>query len=258
MTQRRWLVAAAASVLLVAGGCGSGEDGANEGGPTEVEQVTLTVHAAASLKGTFTEIVEEFESEHEAVTVTLNVGGSSDLVAQIQSGVPADVFASADVKNMDKLGDLAVGPEDFATNTLEIVVPRGNPADISSFDDLAGDDVKLVTCAVEVPCGSATAAVAEEAGVELSPVSQEQSVTDVLGKVASGEADAGLVYVTDVKAASDAVEGITFRESDSVVNTYPISVVEGSEHADLAQEFMELVLATFGQQVLADAGFGKP
>ncbi|GAA1729483.1 molybdate ABC transporter substrate-binding protein [Aeromicrobium alkaliterrae] len=255
---RPWLVVAAVSALLVGAGCGSSNADGGDDGATDAREVTLTVHAAASLTSTFTEIAEKFESENPGVTVTLNFGGSSDLVAQIQSGVPADVFASADLKNMDKLGELAVAPEDFATNTLEIVVPPDNPADISSLADLAGSDVRLVICAVEVPCGNATAQVAEAAGVTLSPVSQEQSVTDVLGKVASGEADAGLVYVTDVKAAGDDVEGITFPESGSVVNTYPITVVEGSEHEKVAQQFVELVLAKLGQQILADAGFGKP
>jgi molybdate transport system substrate-binding protein len=193
------------------------------------------------------------------VKVEFSFGGSSDLVTQIQEGAPADVFASADTATMDKLvGDDLAGadPQDFATNTLEIVVPPGNPAGVTSFQDLAEKGLNLVICAPEVPCGAAARSVAENAGVTLSPVSEEQSVTDVLAKVTSGEADAGLVYVTDVKAAGDQVEGITFPESGSVVNTYPIAPVQGTDQADLAQEFVELVLGDTGQKILGDAGFG--
>ena len=218
---------------------------------------TLTVYAAASLTATFEEIGEEFEAAHDGVEVEFNFAGSSDLVAQIQEGAPADVFASADEANMEKLTaeDLqGTDPQTFASNTLEIAVPEGNPAGIATFDDLAGDDVNLVICAPEVPCGAAAQKVAESAGVTLSPVSEEQSVTDVLAKVASGEADAGLVYVTDV-IASDAVQGIEFPESSAAVNVYPIATVAASENADLAEEFVELVVGETGQAILAEAGF---
>jgi molybdate transport system substrate-binding protein len=168
------------------------------------------------------------------------------------------VFASADEKNMDKLGSDVENRKDFASNTLEIAVPPGNPAGIAGFADLAKPGMKLVICAPEVPCGTATAQVAKIAGVTLEPVSEEQSVTDVLGKVTSGEADAGIVYVTDVKGAGDKVEGITFPESSSAVNTYPIATVKDSKQAALAQQFVDLVLSADGQKTLADAGFGKP
>ena len=219
---------------------------------------TITVFAAASLTGTFTELGTEFEAGHDGVTVELNFAGSSDLVAQIQQGAPADVFASADEANMAKLtedGLQGSEPAVFASNTLEIVVPPGNPAGVASFQDLTGAGVNLVVCAPEVPCGAATAKVADAVGVTLSPVSEEQSVTDVLAKVESGEADAGVVYVTDVQAAGDAVAGITFPESDRAVNLYPIATVKDSEHADLAQEFVDLVLSATGQGVLQGAGF---
>jgi molybdate transport system substrate-binding protein len=162
---------------------------------------------------------------------------------------------------MDKLtGDGLNGsaPELFATNTLEIAVPPDNPADVRSLRDLTHPGVKLVVCAPEVPCGAAAQGVAKAAGLTFHPVSEEQSVTDVLGKVTSGEADAGLVYVTDVKGAGGDVEGIAFPESGSVVNQYPIATVADSKHARLAQAFVDLVLSHQGQQVLADAGFGKP
>jgi len=222
---------------------------------------TLTVYAAASLTGTFTELGKQFEASHPGVKVSFSFAGSSDLVAQIQQGAPADVFASADTKNMDKLtaDDLqGEAPENFASNTLEIVTPPDNPEKIASFADLAKKGVDLVICAPEVPCGAAAATVASAAKVTLAPVSEEQSVKDVLAKVTSGEAEAGLVYVTDAKAAGDAVKGITFPESRSAVNTYPITTVKASKEADLAEQFVQLMLSSQGQTVLADAGFAKP
>ncbi|MEO6473085.1 MAG: molybdate ABC transporter substrate-binding protein, partial [Aeromicrobium sp.] len=222
---------------------------------------TITVYAAASLKGTFTELGKQFEADHPGVTVTFNFGGSADLVTQIQQGAPADVFASADTKNMDKAtGDKLVSgtPVNFATNTLEIATPPDNPAHIASLADLTKADVKVVLCAAEVPCGAAAQKIEESAGVDIKPVSEEQSVTDVLGKVESGEADAGLVYVTDVLSAGDKVKGITFAESSSAVNTYPIAALSASKNSKLAKQFVELVSGAKGQAVLSAAGFAKP
>lgn len=245
------------ALLLPLTSCGGDdESSAGEDGGT----TTLTVYAAASLTATFEQIAEDFEAEHDGVEVELSFGGSSDLVTQITEGAQADVFASAATANMDDLvaADLTgVEPQDFATNVLEIAVPPGNPAGVQSLQDLGGD-LNLVVCAPEVPCGAAAATVAEVGGVTLSPVSEEQSVTDVLAKVTSGEADAGLVYVTDVTAAGDEVEGIEFPESAEVVNTYPIAPVAESDHADLAQQFVDFVLGGSGQSVLQDAGFGAP
>ncbi len=229
-------------------------------GGTAAEPETLTVYAASSLTTAFEELGETFEAEHDGVEVELSFAGSSDLVAQIQQGAPADVFASADEANMDKLvaDDLAAGdPVVFATNTLRIAVPPGNPAGVTSFQDLAGD-LDLVVCAHVVPCGAAAQQVADNVGVTLRPVSEEQSVTDVLNKVASGEADAGLVYVTDVLAAGDSVEGIAFPEAAFVVNTYPIVPVLDADEPDLAQDFVDLVTSDEGRDVLREAGFGPP
>ncbi|GAA1528924.1 molybdate ABC transporter substrate-binding protein [Nocardioides humi] len=263
MKKNRLRLSATAAALLLAlplaacgddGDSGSGDNG--NGGGTE----TLTVFAAASLTKTFEELEKQFEDAHEGVDVKLSFGGSSDLVAQITEGADADVFASADTANMDKLvaADLAEGePAEFATNTLMIAVPPGNPAGITNLADLTEKDVNLVLCQPEVPCGSASLKVAEAAGLTFQPVSEEQSVTDVLAKVSSGEADAGLVYVTDVTAAGDTVEGIDFPEAADVVNHYPIVAVKGSEHADLAKEWLDLVLGD-GQQVFKEAGFGAP
>ena len=256
----RAISALAAAVLLTPlAACAS--DGAldDRAGPTE--QVTLTVFAAASLKGTFTEIGKKFEAENDGVTVRFNFAGSSDLVAQIQQGAPADVFASADTNNMDKAitaGLLDGASQDFATNTLEIATPPDNPAKVNSLDDLDKTGIKVVLCAAEVPCGSAAQKVEDASGVDIQPVSEEQSVTDVLGKVISGEADAGLVYVTDVKAAGDKVNGVTFPESAKAVNTYPIAALKGSQHDVLAKMFADFVAGPEGQAVLSTAGFAAP
>jgi molybdate transport system substrate-binding protein len=239
---------------LVLAGCGSDDADGDE-------STTLTVYAAASLTATFEQIAEDFEAEHEGVHVELSFGGSSDLVAQIQEGAPADVFASADLGNMEKLtadGLEGQEPQDFATNTLQVAVAPDNPLGIASLADVTGKDVALVVCAAEVPCGAAAQKAADAAGIELTPVSEEQSVTDVLAKVTSGEADAGLVYVTDVIAAAGKVLGVDFAEAAAAVNTYPITTVEDSDAGDLAADFVELVLDDAGQAILRAAGFGSP
>ena len=257
------LVLLAAVGLLV--GCASPSTGsANDTSApsaTPVVKQTLTVFAAASLKDTFTELASEFEASHPGVTVSLNFAGSADLVSQVTEGAPADVVAFADEKNMAKLTDaklIAGTPELFASNTLEIAVPRGNPAGITSFADLSKPDAKVVICAAQVPCGSATVKIEQATGIALSPVSEESAVTDVLGKVSSGEADAGLVYVTDVEAAGDSVEGISFPESAGAVNRYPVGITTTSAHPELAEEFVTLVTGVDGQKILASAGFAKP
>lgn len=254
------LTAAATALLLVGAGCAAaGPDGGS--GESAAATRTLTVFAAASLTTTFTELGSRFEAAHEGTSVAFSFGGSTDLVTQLQQGASADVFASADTTTMDKASadDLLEGaPVTFASNTLEIAVPPDNPATITSFADLTRPGVRVVVCAPQVPCGSATQKVEKATGSDISPVSEENSVTDVLNKVTSGEADAGLVYATDVKGAGDKVIGIEFSASAQAVNLYPIAVLAGSENAGPAQEFVDLVTGAEGQQVLADAGFGKP
>lgn len=221
----------------------------------------LTVFAAASLKATFTELGATFEAEHPGTTVAFNFAGSSDLVTQLVQGAPADVFASADEKNMTRAVDAGVvtgEPVDFAANTLTIVTQPGNPRGIASFADLAEAGTAVVVCAPQVPCGAATEKVEEAAGIALTPVSEESAVTDVLGKVTSGQADAGLVYVTDAKGAGDAVTVVPFPEADGAVNTYPITVVEGAADPEAARAFVELVTGPKGRDVLAAAGFAPP
>lgn len=228
---------------------------------TSASNSELTVFAAASLTATFTEIGKQFEAAHPGTTVRFNFAGSSDLVAQLQQGAPADVFASADTANMDKAvaDDLVSGtPANFATNSMMIAVPPDNPADVGSFTDLAEPGVQVVVCAPQVPCGAATEQVEKNTSVTLDPVSEESAVTDVLNKVSNGEADAGIVYVTDVQGSGGSVTGIAIPTKDNAVNTYPIAVLDGSASPTLAQEFEALVVGPEGQKVLSDAGFGGP
>jgi molybdate transport system substrate-binding protein len=258
-------LALAATVALGLAACTAPDAGSGASAPagsdTEGPTGSITVFAAASLQQTFTTLGKQFETANPGASIRFSFAGSSDLVNQIQNGAPADVFASADEANMAKLAstDLASGsPQDFATNVLEIAVAPGNPKGITDLDDLTAPGVQLVTCAAPVPCGAATAKVESASGVDLEPVSEEQSVTDVLGKVESGQADAGLVYVTDVRGAGGKVDGVPFDESGKAVNTYPIGVLRESEDPALAQAFSEYVRSAAGQRVLADAGFGKP
>ncbi|WP_380173003.1 molybdate ABC transporter substrate-binding protein [Kineococcus sp. DHX-1] len=241
--------------------CGAGGGSAADATSSSPAERTLTVFAAASLKGTFTRIGTEFEAANPGVRVTFSFAGSSDLATQIGEGAPADVFASADEKNMAKVTgqSLTVGdPVDFATNVLEIATPPGNPAGVRSFADLARPGLKVVVCAAQVPCGAATETVEKASGVTLVPVSEENSVTDVLGKVTAGEADAGLVYVTDVRGAGDAVTGVEFPESSRAVNTYPVVALKSASDESLATEFVTFVTGEQGRKVLRDAGFGAP
>jgi molybdate transport system substrate-binding protein len=249
-------LASALSVAVLVAGCSSSRtdwDATPNG--------TVNVFAASSLKKTFTELGARFEKDHPGTEVTFNFAGSADLVAQLSQGAPADVFASADTRNMTKAvdGGLVAGqPADFASNTLTIVTPSGNPRGITSFADLTRPGTQVVVCAPQVPCGSATERVEEAAGATLTPVSEESAVTDVLGKVTSGQADAGLVYVTDAVAAGDRVTEIPFPESGVAANTYPIAALAGSRNPDAAQQFMALVTGPQGREVLSAAGFGPP
>jgi molybdate transport system substrate-binding protein len=242
------------SVLLVAGlvGCGSSNDESGD---------RITVFAAASLKKTFTEIGERFKADNPGTDVQFNFAGSSDLVTQLAQGAQADLFASADTNNMVKAeqAELLDGkPVDFAANTLTIVTAPGNPKQVASFADLNKPGVSVVVCAEQVPCGSATAKVENATKTELRPVSEESSVTDVLNKVTSGQADAGVVYVTDALAAGDKVATVNFVESSVAVNTYPIAVLKDAPEPDLAKKFVDLVTGEYGRKVLSDAGFAKP
>lgn len=221
----------------------------------------ITVFAAASLQGSFTELADRFEAANPGARVTLNFAGSADLATQITEGAPADIFAAADARTMDRLADtgaLVGQPVDFATNVLALAVPPDNPAGITSLADAARPGVKTVVCTEQVPCGAATATAERAAGFSLTPVSEESSVTAVLGKVLSGEADAGLVYVTDVRAAGDAVLGIEVPEAADAVTTYPIAALTGAAAPGTARAFVDFVTSAHGRAVLGDAGFGAP
>lgn len=215
----------------------------------------LTVYAAASLSGAFEAISAAFAAENPDMRVSTVYDGSSTLVTQILEGAPADVFVSADEANMDKAAEAVVDPALFATNTLVIAVPAGNPGAVASLADLAG--VTTVLCAPEVPCGAAAASLLDASGVTVDPASLEQNVTAVLTKVAAGEADAGLVYATDVIGRDD-VEAIVPEGADEVVNRYPIAALADARDPDAAAAFVSFVLSEAGRRILADFGFGAP
>ena len=255
-------VAAMAAVIgLAVAGCGSSDETSSPSSSEAAGNGKLIVFAAASLKTPFTDIGERFKTDNPGSDIEFSFAGSSDLVTQLAQGAPADVFASADTKNMGKAAeaDLVAGdPVNFATNTLTIVTAPGNPKKVASFKDLAAPGLSVVACAPQVPCGSATEKVEKATGVQLNPVSEESQVTDVLGKVTSGQADAGLVYVTDAQGAGDKVTAVPFPESADAVNTYPIAVLEQSTQPELARAFVDLVTGEAGQKVLTAAGFAKP
>jgi molybdate transport system substrate-binding protein len=249
------LSAVLAVVLAMAvSGCGSAP-------PSAPEARTLNVFAASSLTETFTAMETQFEADNPGVDVRLNFAGSSDLAQQIVNGAPADVFASASDSTMRTVTDagLADGtPAVFATNVLQIATAPGNPRGITSFADLARPDLTVVVCAPQVPCGAAAERIEQATGVRLNPVSEEPDVRSTLGRVETGNADAGLVYVTDVRAAGDEVQGVSFPESAQAVTNYPIATLTSAPQPELARAFVGLVMGSFGTKTLQDAGFGTP
>jgi molybdate transport system substrate-binding protein len=252
------VLAVLAAVAVLGTGCGSSA-GSSSGGASAQE--TLTVFAAASLTESFNALKPEFEARHPGVTVTFNYAGSSTLVQQMTNGAKADVFASADQANMDKAvqgGVIDGTPVVFATNKLTIAVAPGNPKGITGFADLTKPGMTVVVCAVGVPCGSATQTVERNTGVTLKPASEEQDVKQVLTKVETGDADAGLVYVTDANTAGGKVAQVDFPQASGAINNYPIAVVKGAPQAQLAQQFEQFVLSAQGKQELTKVGFGTP
>jgi molybdate transport system substrate-binding protein len=236
--------------MLLLSGCGA----------TAPRSATLTIAAAASLQESFTQLADAFAAEHPEVGVRPIVfDGSSTLATQLLEGAPFDVFASADEANMRHVADLVEGePQLFASNTLTIAVAPGNPLGIRSLAGLADPGVLTVLCSPDVPCGAASRTLLELDGVTVVPVSEEQNVAAVLTKVRSGEADAGLVYVTDVAAAGGAVEGIPIAGTDRVVNRYPIAVIKTAADPDAARAFVDFVRSEAGRAILAAHGFGSP
>lgn len=251
-------LAAIAALALTLSACSSANNAEDATDASTPESTTLTVFAAASLNAAFPRIAAEvFEPANPGVEVSFSFEGSSTLVDQIQNGAPADVFASADQRNMDKVldsGDVEAS-EIFTTNVLTLITPADNPAGVTGLDDsLQG--AKVIKCHSEVPCGHLTDQVLAEAGIDLTPVSEEQKVTDVRGKIESGEGDAGFVYLTDAIAAGDKVAIIPIDVKG--VNEYPIAVVKESANAELAQKFLDAVMSEAGQAILAEYGFTIP
>ena len=218
----------------------------------------VTVLAAASLQGAFEEIEKTVEKDNPGLDVTFDFQGSQDLVASLAGGDSADVLATANNSTMKTAADqkLVGNQTEFATNVLTLIVPKGNPKKITGLDSSL-DGANLVICAPEVPCGEATKKLAEAQGITLNPVSEEQKVTDVRGKVESGEADAGIVYTTDAAAAKDKADKIDIPDG-GVVNHYPIAQTASPENAAGAKVFIDAVTGKTGQEVLAKYGFGKP
>ncbi|MBA2812509.1 molybdate ABC transporter substrate-binding protein [Streptomyces sp. KM273126] len=274
-TRRMLQVAGAgAAALLALSACSSSDSGSDTGSdsakagssdssasPSSKLSGPVTVFAAASLKESFTTLGKEFEQEHPGTKVTFNFGGSDSLAAGITGGAPADVFAAASPKTMKIVtdaGDASGTPATFVRNQLEIATLPGNPDRISSLKDLTRSGLKVVLCDKEVPCGAAVQKALDASSLKLTPVSYEQDVKSALTKVELKEADAAVVYKTDVKAAGDKVEGVEFPESADAINDYPIALLKDAPNAGAAKAFIELVSSAEGQKVLTEAGFLKP
>ena len=254
----RALVVAATVLLMAACGPGPTEPGAGAAGRTAAAP-PITVFAAASLTEAFTQLGTDFTAASGS-PVTFSFGSSATLATQINSGAPADVFAAASPATMNTVVEAggAAAPVDFVANSLQIAVPKGNPARVTGLADFADESRTIALCAPQVPCGAAAEKVFAAAGITPKPDTLEQDVKAALAKVAADEVDAALVYRTDVLAATGDVEGIDFPESAQAVNTYPIAVLTASRASDAAQAFVDYVLSPEGQAVLTRAGFAKP
>ena len=267
---RRAAIAAVSLLSAVSlAACGGSASNSSTGGATGAASASasggagkatgkVTVLAAASLQKAFEEIEKTVEKDNPGLDVTFDFQGSQDLVASLAGGDSADVLATANNSTMKTAADqkLVGNQTEFATNVLTLIVPKGNPKKITGLDSSL-DGANLVICAPEVPCGEATKKLAEAQGITLKPVSEEQKVTDVRGKVESGEADAGIVYTTDAAAAKDKADKIDIPDG-GVVNHYPIAPTAKPENPAGAQVFIDAVTGKTGQEILAKHGFGKP
>jgi molybdate transport system substrate-binding protein len=254
MTLRRRSVLALAAVLPLLASCGDSDGASTDGG-------SITVGAAASLTASFAELGDAFMAANPGTTVRFDFGSSSDVANRINEGSPTDVFASADRTTMDAVVDgagVAADPVTFATNELQIIVAKGNPNGIVGLADLADPDLLVVTCAPQVPIGRYTQQVFAAAGVTVAPVSLEENVKGIVSKVTLGEADAGVVYRTDVLAAADEAEGVDIPADINVQAAYPIAVTKDAGNAELANAFLAFVRSTDGQRILQTYGFGAP
>jgi molybdate transport system substrate-binding protein len=258
---RRFTVIAAGLAAVAVAGCSSSSSSSTPSASSSTPATgTITVFAAASLTEAFTQIGKQFQAAHKGDTVKFSFGPSSGLEAQITSGAPADVFASASTKNMQGVvsaGD-ASSPQNFAKNIMEVAVPPDNPGKVASVNDLAKKSVKVALCQPQVPCGVVAAEVFKNAGITVKPVTLQPDVKSVLTQVETNNVDAGMVYVTDVMAAGSKVKGVTIPASENGSTLYPIATISNSAHESIAQAFVAYVLSPAGQQVLTAAGFDKP
>jgi molybdate transport system substrate-binding protein len=248
-------LAALLTALVLVAACGSSTTTSSSNGQVKG---TVVVFAAASLNGAFDTLGNQFKQQHPDVTMKFNYNGSSSLATSLKQGAPADLFASANTQNMNTVtsDNLASGsPKVFAKNQLEIMVANGNPMKITSVKDLQNPAVKVAVCAPEVPCGSYSKDVFSKAGITVSPVSQETSVSGVVTKVSLGEADAGIVYVTDVKAANGKVSGVPIPADQNVVADYPMVKLKDAPNPSAAAAFQSYVDSPAGQKVLTSYGF---
>jgi molybdate transport system substrate-binding protein len=252
--QRNVLSAFAAATVLLAGCGGSSGSASPTGGDLSG---SITVFAAASLTAAFGTVGTDFQRAHPGTAIHFAFAGSSTLVAQVQQGAIGDVFASADQPNVQKLIDAGLtagAPSIFARNKLQMVVPAGNPKHITGLADLGRSGLVVVLCAPAVPCGRYALQALQKANVTVRPASQETDVKAVLTKVSLGEADAGIVYVTDVKAAGARVQGVDIPAGLNVIADYPIVVLKDSQNTGLAKAFIGYLHAD-GQRTLAHYGF---
>ncbi len=255
------LIALAVASALLLTGCGGATDPVQSPDPTPSDALSgeLVVFAAASLTAAFTEIAEAFALEHPGVTVQpIRFDGSPTLATQIIEGASVDVFATADEKNMATVTDagLATGAALFATNTLVVAVPAGNPGGVKTLADLADPALDVALCAPEVPCGAASLRLLDAANLTVTAATLEQNVKGVLTKVELGEAHAGLVYATDVVGVN--VESFVPEGADKIVNRYPIVALKEAPNPAAARAFVEFVLGPKGTAILATYGFGAP
>jgi molybdate transport system substrate-binding protein len=242
---------------------------------TETQSNKLTIFAAASLTGAFNETAQAFQANNSGVTIVLNYAGSNALATQIKQGANADIFASADQKNLKTVQDAGLmnnsSVKVFAQNKLALIVPTANPANITSLNDLAKSGVKLVVANSSVPIGNYSLQMLSKASnnssygagfntsVLANVVSEETNVNDVVVKVALGQGDAGIVYVSDVPAAyKDKVTVIKIPDSVNVIAQYPIGVLKGSQNAQMAQSWINYVTSPAGQAILQKYGFIIP
>jgi len=247
-----------AVLVLVSGACGSESDPETASSATGGEVV---VFAAASLTDAFGEVGEAFMTANPDVEVTFSFAASSSLVAQILEGAPADVYASADRDNMAALADAGAGagePVVFANNLSEIIVAPGNPLGITDVGDLADPELVLVVCAPQVPCGTYATDIFDRAGADITPDSFETNVKAVVTKVTLGEADAGIVYATDVRAAGPAAAGVEIPDDLNVIAEYPMVTTNGASNPAGAQAFIDFTVGLTGQAILAEYGFTAP